>query len=55
MAQTILLIDQDISHANALKIYLARKHVEVLVAGTADEVHRLLADERSRYNGRGMI
>ncbi|MFP4446055.1 MAG: ATP-binding protein [Desulfosudaceae bacterium] len=44
MAQTILLIDHDSSHAGALKIYLARKHVEVVVAGTGDRARRLLGD-----------
>ncbi|MFO8048782.1 MAG: ATP-binding protein [Desulfosudaceae bacterium] len=43
MAQTILLIDSDTSHANALKIYLARKHVEVLAADTCERARRLLS------------
>lgn len=44
MANTILLIDNDRSHASALKIYLARKHVDVLVAATGDEVKRLFEE-----------
>jgi len=44
MAKTILLIDNDVSHADALKFYLARKHVEVLAGSTTEQVHRFLAD-----------
>ncbi|MFP4040750.1 MAG: ATP-binding protein [Desulfosudaceae bacterium] len=43
MAQTLLLIDRDTSHADALKIYLARKHVEVLAADTCGQARRLLS------------
>lgn len=43
MAQTVLLIDGDASRADALKIFLARKHVEVKTAVTADRAGRLMA------------
>jgi signal transduction histidine kinase/DNA-binding response OmpR family regulator len=43
MAQTVLLIDGDASRADALKIFLARKHVEVKTAVTADKAGRLMA------------
>ncbi len=43
MAQTVLLIDGDASRADALKIFLARKHVEVMTAVTAERAGRLMA------------
>ena len=42
MTQTVLLIDGDASRADALKIFLARKHVEVKTAVTAERAGRLM-------------
>ncbi|MDY6906503.1 MAG: ATP-binding protein [Thermodesulfobacteriota bacterium] len=46
MAGTILLIDSDTSHANALKTYLSRKYPEVLIAASADQLNQALAGHR---------
>lgn len=43
MAKTVLLIEADSSHADALQIYLGRKRAEVHVADTDEEARRLLA------------
>lgn len=43
MSQTVLLIDGDASRADALKIFLARKHVEVMTAVTVERAGRLMA------------
>ncbi len=41
MADKILLIDKDKNHSKALKLYLERRHLDVLIADTNDELMRL--------------
>ena len=43
MAKTVLLLEADSSHADALQIYLGRKHAEVHVAKTDQEARGVLA------------
>ncbi len=43
MAKTVLLLEADSSHADALKIYLGRKQAEVHVAATDEKARGLLA------------
>ncbi|MBU4010972.1 MAG: hypothetical protein KJ882_09410, partial [Proteobacteria bacterium] len=41
MANEILIIDKDISHANALGVYLKRKKMNIYTAKNSDEILKL--------------